>query len=67
MKKQDKKSLHEQTVSELTTQLQKMEAELGKSRVEHAVNKLSNTASLKVLRKSIARIRTILREKELNV
>lgn len=67
MKKQDKTSLHDLTVSELTAQVQKMEAELGKSRVEHSVNKLGNTASLKVLRKSIARNKTILREKELTV
>jgi large subunit ribosomal protein L29 len=67
MKQNDIQALHEKSVSELNTQLFELESELGKSKVEHSVGKLQSPSSLKMLRKSIARIKTILREKESSI
>jgi large subunit ribosomal protein L29 len=67
MKQNDIQALHEKSVSELNTQLFELESELGKSKVEHSVGKLKSPSSLKMLRKSIARIKTILREKESSI
>lgn len=67
MKRTDIAALHDMSVEELRSKLTEIEAELGKSKVEHAVGKLKNPASLTVLRKEIARIKTIVREKELGL
>lgn len=67
MKRTDNKTLHEMSVEELRSKLAELESELGKSKVENAVGKLKNTASLTILRKEIARIKTIVREKELGI
>jgi large subunit ribosomal protein L29 len=67
MKKQDKQALHEKSVTELEAQLIELESELGKSKIEHSVGKLKSPASLKMLRKSISRIKSILSQKELSL
>ena len=67
MKRTDITALHEMSVAELNSKLTAIEAELGKSKVENAVGKLKNPASLTLLRKEIARIKTIVREKELGL
>lgn len=67
MKRNDIQALHDMTVSELQAKLAELESELGKSKIENAVGKLQNPASLKMTRKAIARIKTILREKEQSI
>jgi large subunit ribosomal protein L29 len=67
MKQNDIQALHEKSVAELNAQLTELESELGKSKVEHSVGKLQSPSSLRMLRKSIARIKSILREKELSI
>lgn len=64
MKKQSVQELHEKTTSELLSVLAEFESELGKSKIEHSIGRLQSPASLRMLRKQIARVKTILSEKE---
>lgn len=66
MKRQDINALREKSTAELVAELAKLRAELTKARHEHKVNKLTNSALLLQHKKQIARISTILREKELS-
>ena len=59
------KELHELTVDELNTKLKELSEELFNLRVRHAIGQLENPASLKNVKKEIAKIKTILREREL--
>ncbi len=60
------KELHELTVDELNTKLKELSEELFNLRFRHAIGQLDNPMSLKACKKDIARIKTILRERELN-
>jgi large subunit ribosomal protein L29 len=59
------KELHELTVDELNTKLKELSEELFNLRFRHAIGQLENPASLKNVKKEIAKIKTILREREL--
>ena len=59
------KELHELTVDELNTKIKELTEELFNLRFRHAIGQLENPASLKTCKKDIAKIKTILREKEL--
>ncbi len=59
------KELHELTVDELNTKLKELSEELFNLRFRHAIGQLENPASLKNVKKDIAKVKTILREKEL--
>ena len=59
------KELHELTVEELNTKLKELSEELFNLRFRHAIGQLENPASLKNVKKEIAKIKTILREREL--
>ena len=59
------KELHELTVEELNTRLKELKEELFNLRFRHAIGQLENPASLNVCKKNIARVKTILREREL--
>ena len=59
------KELHELTVEELNTKLKELSEELFNLRFRHAIGQLENHSSLKNCKKDIARVKTILREKEL--
>ena len=59
------KELHELTVEELNTKLKELSEELFNLRFRHAIGQLENSASLKTCKKEIAKVKTILREKEL--
>lgn len=65
MKKNDVKQLHDLTVKELAQKVEEGNTEFNKARSEHAAGKLKNTTSLRTLKKNIAQIKTIMREKEL--
>ena len=59
------KELHEMTVEELNTKLKQLKEELFNLRFRHAIGQLENPASLKTCKKDIAKIMTILREREI--
>ncbi len=51
--------------SELQAELVELKSELFKLRFQHAANGLENPMKIKNIKKDIARVKTILREKEL--
>ena len=59
------KELHELTVNELNAKLKELSEELFNLRFRHAIGQLENSASLKTCKKEIAKVKTVLREKEL--
>ena len=59
------KEIRELTVEELNTKLKELKEELFNLRFRHAVGQLDNPASLNTCKKDIAKVKTILREKEL--
>ena len=61
------KELHELTTEELNVKLKELKEELFNLRFRHAIGQLENPASLKNCRKDIAKVMTILRQRELNV
>lgn len=60
------KELRDLTLTELQHELRELKAELFNLRFQHATNQLDNPMRIKEVKKSIARIKTILRERELN-
>ncbi|MBQ6979999.1 MAG: 50S ribosomal protein L29 [Clostridia bacterium] len=59
------KEIRELTVEELNTKLKELKEELFNLRFRHAIGQLENPASLNSCKKDIAKVKTILREKEL--
>ncbi|MBN2287552.1 MAG: 50S ribosomal protein L29 [Tissierellales bacterium] len=57
----------EKTVSELNAMLVDLKTELFNLRFQLATGQLDNTSRIKVVKKDIARVKTVLREHELNV
>ena len=57
--------VREMTSSELDTELSQLKSELFKLRFQLATNQLDNPMKVKDVKKSIARVKTIMREKEL--
>ena len=53
------------TEAELNTYLSKMKNELFKLRFQHATGQLENPVQMRELKKDIARVKTVIREKEL--
>ena len=58
------KELHDLTVDELNTKLKELKEELFNLRFRHAIGQLENPSSINACKKNIARVMTILREKE---
>jgi len=58
--------IKEMSVEELNEKLGNLKEELFNLRFQLAINQLENTARLKAVKKDIARIKTTLREAELN-
>ncbi|MBQ9989250.1 MAG: 50S ribosomal protein L29 [Clostridia bacterium] len=56
---------HKMTDSELTNRLSELKAELFNLRFQLATNQLSNPMVIKETKRDIARVQTILREREL--
>ena len=59
------KELHGLTVDELNTKLKELSEELFNLRFRHATGQLENPVALRTCKKDIARIQTILRQREL--
>lgn len=57
--------LREMTVPELNQELFELKEQLFKLRFQHATNQLDNPLELKMVRRDIARVKTILREIEI--
>ena len=60
------KDLKELTKEELLKRKKDTKEELFNLRFQHSTGQLENTARLKTLKKDVAKIETILRQKELN-
>ncbi len=59
------KEAHELSVDELTSKLDSLKDELFKLRFQHATGQLENPARIRDVRRSIARVQTVLRERKL--
>lgn len=57
--------IRELSMAELNQKLSDLKAELFNLRFQHAINQLDNPLRLQVVRKDIARVKTVIREKEL--
>ncbi len=58
------KEIREKTPDELRVQLAKLKDELFHLRFQHAINQLENPARIPAVKKDIARVLTVLTEKE---
>jgi ribosomal protein L29 len=66
MKTKDRKELHTKTADELKKMLKDAHNELAAFGLDKALNKVKNTSERSNIRRKIAVINTILKEKELN-
>ncbi|MGN0442401.1 MAG: 50S ribosomal protein L29 [Acutalibacteraceae bacterium] len=57
--------IRELSVDELELKVKELKEELFQLRFQHAINQLDNPMRLKAVKKDIARIKTILRQREL--
>ncbi len=57
--------MRDMTTAELEQELKELKVELFNLRFQHATNMLDNPMRIKNVRKAIARVKTILREREL--
>ena len=63
--KDELKALQGKTMAELTTDLTDKKAELFNLRFQQATGQLQNTAAIRDCKKSIARVKTVIRQREL--
>ena len=66
MKAKELKELKEMSVKDLETKLTELKQEIFALRFQHATNQLENPMRITSVRKDIARVKTILREKQIN-
>ena len=59
------KKMRDLTVAELNVELKKQKNELFNLRFQHVTGQLENPVKLRELKKDIARIKTVLKEKEM--
>lgn len=59
------KKMREMTDIELTAELEKMKKELFNLRFQHVTGQLENPVKMREVKRDIARVKTIIREKEL--
>ena len=67
MKAKEIKEVRGLTVEKLEEKLQELKKDLFMLRMQHATNQLDNPMQIAAVKKDIARIKTIIREKETNV
>ena len=60
------KAIRDNTLPALNEQLAKLKDELFHLRFQHAINQLDNPMRIAAVKKDIARVKTIIREKELS-
>ena len=61
------KEIRNQSVDELNKKLESLKKDLFMLRMQHATNQLDNPMQIAAVKKDIARVKTIIREKETNV
>ena len=61
------KELKNLSVEELTKKLDELKKDLFMLRMQHATNQLDNPMQIANVKKDIARVKTIIREKETNI
>ena len=59
------RKMREMTEAELTTEVKKLKQELFNLRFQHVTGPLENPIKMRDIKKDIARVKTVLREKEL--
>ena len=59
------KKMREMTEAELNAELLKMKKDLFNLRLQHAINQLENPLKISEVKTDIARVKTVLREREL--
>ena len=67
MKAKEIKEVRSLSVEKLEEKLQDLKKDLFMLRMQHATNQLDNPMQIAAVKKDIARIKTIIREKEQNV
>ena len=67
MKAKEIKEIRGLSVEKLEEKLQELKKDLFMLRMQHATNQLDNPMQINAVKKDIARIKTIIREKETNV
>ena len=67
MKAKEIKEIRGMSVEKLEEKLQGLKKDLFMLRMQHATNQLDNPMQIAAVKKDIARIKTIIREKETNV
>ena len=67
MKAKEIKEIRSLSVEKLEEKLQELKKDLFMLRMQHATNQLDNPVQIAAVKKDIARIKTIIREKETNV
>ena len=67
MKAKEIKEVRGQSIEKLQEKLQELKKDLFMLRMQHATNQLDNPMQIAAVKKDIARIKTIIREKETNV
>ena len=67
MKAKEIKEIRGLSVEKLEEKLQELKKDLFMLRMQHATNQLDNPVQIAAVKKDIARIKTIIREKETNV
>ena len=67
MKAKEIKDIRALSVEKLAEKLQELKKDLFMLRMQHATNQLENPMQIAAVKKDIARIKTIIREKETNV
>ena len=60
------KEIREMSMTELTAKLADLKKDLFTLRMQHATNQLDNPLKIDAVKKDIARIKTIIREKEIS-
>ena len=67
MKAKEIKEVRGMSIEKLQEKLQELKKDLFMLRMQHATNQLDNPLQIAAVKKNIARIKTIIREKETNV
>ena len=67
MKAKEIKEIRGLSVEKLEAKLQELKKDLFMLRMQHATNQLDNPLQIATTKKDIARVKTIIREKETNV
>lgn len=63
--KEYKKDIRSKSLEELKAEEQELKAQLFKLRFQHATSQINNPMQLNLIKKDIARVKTIIKEKEL--